>query len=327
MQMLERGISQSQYQDANLGDLRDRDHMTRLAVINHTIALHYDAVADTTHIASAVADLQADLTGFRAHVAERYPAEISAGIAQKFITADSLSQGLPETHRVALRLAQFTEGINITSDFDGTISSLDKNYLDLIPGSAVVEPAMKDDRDRFAWHFATGWQPILERFPSLFEHAGEQIPIRPGVNEALAYFADTNAQFRILSANFEPVVIGGLKSIPNAVGTEVTAVTADSIAATDKGTYLRAFAAEEPERMQVYLGDGGSDKAALDAADQIGVFFALEGGSFEKELQAKKAEFAEQGKDLFYFTYRDFHDIKRTMVQISQAFPQTMAAD
>lgn len=303
-----------------LGDLSHRTHEEKLKIINGTVQKYYDALPPETprHIADTVAKLREDIASFRTNVTEFF-APTNAQIAERYRKADRASVQLSPIDRARMRLDQCEEGVHVISDFDGTISDLSWNYLPLIPGSAIIEPAMQDERDKFPEHFAKGWRPILSKLPAVFYEAGQQIPIRSGVPDMLALCNEQNIPFDVLSANFEPVVKGGLSQLPDAQNVRIFAIKPDSIAASDKGTYLRALAAENPNRMLLYLGDGSSDKAALDAADQIGVFFALDGSSFHKELAQEQQKRAAEGtSEIIFFTYKTFHDIKDKVQELTK---------
>ena len=227
--------------------------------------------------------------------------------------------------RVAARLAQY-KSLNVVMDYDNTITNGSKPLSNLsgiiqanplahletlIPGSVFAEPILKEKgRGKFAEVFANTWQLVIKDKIgyNLVRAAGNHVPLREGVNNFFAYAKKIGVDLTIVSANFEPFVMGGLDQIDEAEETQLIAVNDKSILSTAKGDVLLHLAQKNPSKAFVFVGDGASDLPALKANEFIACYFALEGSEFEKALKKE---------NLPYFTYRDFNDITLKLHQLN----------
>lgn len=267
-------------------------------------------------VATEVERLQSEVDGYREFVATRYPEETRLDIVRKYQEADASTNGATPEKRAQARLGQF-EGVVVVTDMDKTLTETD-SYLPQLLASRHAEEQLKGPRgrDAFGEVFVRTWQEALKVDPVSFTEVGKEAPLRKGVKEFFAKSKESKVPITILSANFMPFVEGVLDQIPHAKGSEVWAVTKDSIVATDKGTVVKHTALENPGKSVIFIGDGASDLPALEAADMIGVYFALEGSVFASELQKK---------GLTHFTYKSFEDVNSKLEELGvlePTFPQ-----
>lgn len=317
-----------------LGDLAGHaPHIRTRDIINPYLG--NNGIPENEAIADEVAMLEIDLVRFQLHVAneKNYPDGAKEAIKSKLEKGDGMAWSTP-LERAAARMAQFREEVTYVTDFDNTLSDAKKpipshpehnpqkgDYLKhLVPLSEFAEDALSADRSNFTDVFVTYWQRFL-RDPHAVAVArsnGQHIPMRNGVNTLFAGLTDIDAQKVVLSANFEPFVEGGLDQLDPEVlnNTELWAITENSIVATDKGTVIEHIAKSHPEAFTIFAGDGSSDKPAMDAKE-VGLFFALEGSSFAKELEEKGFVYLpyETGEDII----NQLHEVRALAAQLRQA--------
>lgn len=313
----------------SLGDLSHQPVDVRTHIINASLikTLETRTTLDELRIQKETQRLKAEVDEFETFV--QNPSNYPTGSRETIISfnkeADNNTKGQDIETRVAARIAKFN-GIHIVLDYDNTITDNTQplnslsgltqtnplSHLEtLIPGSILAEPLLKDQgRGKFAEVFVNTWQVVLKdpKGSHFLRSAGTHTPFRKGVSDFFAYAQNRDAKLTIVSANFEPFVMGGLDQITEAEGTNVLAVTDKSIIPTAKGAVLLHLAQKDPSRGLIYVGDGESDKPAIQAKDLIVCYFALEGSGFAKALEEE---------ELPNFTYRDFNDITLKLQQIN----------
>lgn len=299
-----------------LGDLEHRPHESVIAVLNSCAQRQKEALLtyDALSIDVQAGELLDGIQLYRSHVAGKHAEDARSAIATKYQEADWQQEDHSMFSHIAKRLAQFDE-YRVVTDVDGTLTQNPSDYLTrLTPGSAIGEPMLQEHgREHFARVFVQVWQPLLSHVPWQFRQGGRRVPLREGVADFFQTQKEQGRTVEIISANFRPFVEGVLDQIPKAEGSTIYAVDADSIVATDKGTILTDIALSHPEKAIIYVGDGSSDEAALDARDIVACYFALEGNSFEKRLQ-------EEG--LPYFSYRTYSDISLQLAHLTDSVAQ-----
>ncbi len=317
--------------NVGLGDLASLPPDIRTQIINSVASMAFEkrTAMDELRIQTEAQKLRAELIEFKSYVRNpnNYPPQASETIRRLYLEADNRNLGNNMETRVGTRLVAF-ERPHIVMDYDNTITdhnkpleklsgftSADPNdqLITLIPLSAIGEPLLKKiGRDNFAEAYATTWQFLLrdEKGRQAFRLNGENAPIREGVGRFLAYAKkDMHAELTVVSANFEPFVMGGLDKIPEAEGINVFAVRENSIIPTAKGDLLAHLAQRDPKKALIYIGDGASDLPTLQAQDLVACYFALEGTEFENALKEEK---------LPHFAYRDFNDVTMKLEQINK---------
>lgn len=291
------------------GDLGHRDHSQVVAIVNNaldnqthaTLEAHGSlippyAVAKGKKLREGIdslkqATVRAELTPQAEELAKRY---------QK---ADANATNIDD--RIIQRLGDRRR--RYISDVDGTLTTDPQDYLErLIPGSTTGEEILREHgRESFPEAFAAAWHHGIKVVPESFRNAGRQVPLRPGVNDAIRYFHDRGDSFEVLSANFVPFVEGVVRDkIPAAKNIKITAVASDDITAIEKGDILKQTAIANPEASTVYIGDGSSDLPSIEAKDFVALYFALEGSSFAQQLEERNVP---------HYTYKTFDDIREKM--------------
>lgn len=260
---------------------------------------------------------------------------IADEIATQEIAAEGLEGNAAMVRRAAHRILavqpeELTENENpmveIVSDFDLTMSKGEDTrgeyrkdgkedarvYLEPnIPSSAPAEKHIEHSRDDFAIIFAQYWNDFLGEVPHLFEEGGRngRVPLRDGVREFFTYVKDKNWDINIVSANFGRFAHQALAGIPDVDRAGFLAIWHNDIRSTMKDIILHYMAIRNKHSADVFIGDGSSDKPALNAHATTAVYFALDGYGFSKEL-------AQQ--NVCQFTYKDFNDIMATMDAINE---------
>lgn len=302
------------------GDLASFDHATKIAIHNHAVELQMAAIQDAevperlTMETNRLGQETQILSGMLS--TDPYQTELTA-IATEYIQADLETVGLSMEERAARRIRGKT--LHVVSDFDGTITKDPEKYLTrLIPGSIVAEEYLHENgRESFPEIFPIAWAPSLDKDPATYREGGHQVELREGVNDLFKTMNEKGTKVTVLSANHHAFVEGGLDQLPDSKDVQVMAIRPDSILSTEKGGMLKFFAAEGGENEAlVFIGDGASDLPTLDAKNVVSLYFALEGSTFAKQLEAKNAT---------YFTYRDFKDIDVKLREID-AINQPKAA-
>lgn len=272
-----------------LGDLGPLSPAMRTAILNRTPHVDQSPLMLTDTQQRHLDVLTQELRQLKLYIAEpfHYPQGAST-LADTLRNADN--PYLPPSERIRQRLSAFSGTPRVGCDLDDTLSKGSHHYIPThLPGSDKAEPWLTAlGRDEFARVFVTIWQPFLhqERGAAIYRENGKHIPLRPGVPELFAYWQQRGIDRTILSANFDPFVHGVLEQIgEDAKGTEVFAVTKNSILSTQKGDMLRHLAQLDPTRPFIYIGDGSSDLPAIEANSVIAGYMALEGGAFAQQLR------------------------------------------
>jgi len=325
-----------------LGDLADMDHDTAIAVINTALrryhALHEEELIEGVFpraVIEKAVQLDGDITELRKTVIEAVQTPDAEKLKAKICLADEQSEGMSPKDRFLHRLSQFAR-IRIVTDFDGTLTEDPNSYLMRIPGSSIGEQMLVDHgRQSFAYAAALSWVHPLQKTPEAFRQVGKDVTLRNGVKETLDE-AKANPQVKditILSANFEPIVIGGLDQLESSAdGVRVLAVTPDDIRSTDKGSILTLMALEDIDTAVFFLGDGSSDEAALAAHGFIAGYGALENAGFAKQLKAAN----EDGLVAPFFLYGGkneagevgtFDEVRQTIQIAAKITHQTQLAE
>lgn len=264
-----------------------------------------------------------EIRNFRQSIARKYDATIAHDILQKYQEADqkSLALNLDKDAKVKERVEKFN-GIQIISDFDGTMSTDPKEYLDrLIPGNALVDPYLEEyGREILPLMHVLAWQRALREDPEYFLEGGKRTPLRRGVNKFLQYAKEKNIPVTIVSTGFMPFLKGAMAQLPDSEQVKLIGVSAESIVSSDKGTVIADLAQGSLDRATIFIGDGSTDRPALDARDMIACYFALEDSGFAKQLEAFNKQAREKGKfEVIYYTYNDFTDIHKKIEGFSSA--------
>ncbi|MDP2637634.1 MAG: hypothetical protein Q8P26_01070 [Candidatus Levybacteria bacterium] len=266
---------------------------------------------------------------------ENYPPQATEKIVSRYKKADldSKDENNPIV-KAALRLSQFTEPTTYIADYDGTVSDPQKpftksgtvdvdpeNYLTaLIPGSSFAEQLLESHgREMFPEVFAATWQHVLKspQGSRLLEEAGSHIPLRDGLESFFSFVENSFSEFKILSANFEPIIIGGLRKTRANIDIHVHGIQQNNILSTDKGNALIHFAQQDPNKPIVYIGDGASDLPSIQAKDFAAFYFALEGGKFAEALRRQRVP---------HFTYNNFFNIIHTLQRIENIKKEKLAS-
>ncbi|MDP2632688.1 MAG: hypothetical protein Q8P25_03120 [Candidatus Curtissbacteria bacterium] len=248
--------------------------------------------------------------------------KLLARIKDRYEIADQLPARTPE-QRAASRLATSLHGIKIVSDFDGTIT--DEDVIQMVDGVKpgfpvaftfdVALQAVKDIEFKTAlinMHPAT-FKPTITNYPEQYLNYGRISHLRNGVQESFTGFIEEDVPVRIITANAALSVKGTFERIPIPHDFKIWGIEADSVISAEKAAVIQKEAVDDPERAVIYIGDGASDKAAIDAKDQIAFYFALKDSRFERELR--------RAAGALYFTYEDWYDIKNKLREISQKVP------
>ncbi len=290
----------------NLGDLAGRDHDTAVFIINTSVRRFVEnRNGHSPNVDQERDRLQGEIVSFRNSV-DNYLPQVADAIRERYHFADVNTYGTSMNERLRRRLG--TQKLNIVTDVDGTITQNPKDYLLSLPGSAIGEELLTvNGRETFPDVFASTWQEALRKAPSLFKKVGQGVPIREGVREFIQTAKQKEWPITALSANFLPFVEGVFDQIPEIQGSEIIAITSESLLATDKGSVLRYLAIKNNQNAAIFIGDGGTDLPSLDAHDVIAWYYALEGSVFAKELALLRMP---------HSTYRNFHDIRLELEEI-----------
>jgi 2-hydroxy-3-keto-5-methylthiopentenyl-1-phosphate phosphatase len=213
--------------------------------------------------------------------------------------------------RVATRLTEFS-GVQASSDLDLTITS-STWYLALLPHFLQFENFMgQNGREALPFVMARYAKEALVHFKDLYEKIGGVIPLRHGVIEFFKMTKEQGIPVSILSANFRAIVAGCLEQIPVADRhhlLEVTGLQTTSLVAANKDITTAQRVVANPDFAHILCLDGLSDEPCLrgSAEGTTAAFFVLEDSPFIDVVK-------ESGQP--YFTYKDFNDINRIMLEI-----------
>lgn len=312
--------------DIRTGDFNRLEHADAVYVINTCVKQMHDVLSTEEAIPvveSRVSKLLETTGAFRAYVQDesKYPHSARNTIINRYSTADAETDQKDVFNWAQARLSKFAAKPTLIPDLDGTLTqSVDpattlgpsglaervnaEDYLlKFMPGSSVAEPILKvKGRGAFPEVFVKTWQKVLEAGARTFYDAAEQVKLRPGAEEFFARAKQDNINVTVLSANFFPFVKGVVDKIPDTQEVGVLAVTPDNLIATEKSLVLEDIAKANPDSPVIYLGDGSSDRNAINSF--VAVYFALENSEFASELK---------GQNKPFFTYRSFDDVNRTL--------------
>jgi len=273
------------------------------------------------------AKLQNGLSKFGGEIADTYKG--ADGMAHQYIETvlnndeafQLLSPEDQETtkmkYRIATRIAAMNGNIQVFSDFDGTMTD-GTAHIDMLPTRRLEEHLEVNDRDDFALYSSTTAHAMMRYKDSrvLYEIGKEHVRFRKGVGHLVEniqkYTGGRN--LTILSANFEPVLLGGLENLPEASGNlNYICITPDSFLSERKDLVLQFFARTNPKDALLMFADGGSDEISLEAQDNIAGYFALKDKGFAKKCKAR---------GVAYVTYEDFSEIEGHIDDIMSIVPQ-----
>lgn len=294
-------------------DLHHRDHEQVVAVVNNALDRQTKASLQETgkmippYAVERGKQLREGLDTFMQATARAELTPEAQELVQRYKEADM--NAADENERIIQRLG--TRPRRYKSDIDGTVTLHPDKYLEeLLPGSSIGEAILKQHgRESFPEAFAATWNHGIAHIPNTYTEAGKQVELRPGVNDAITYFTDRGDSFDFLSANFTAFAEGVRHQIPAAADANIGAVTPDNLSATEKGHVLIQDAIAHPDTTLVYIGDGGSDLPTIEAAEYVGMYWALKGSTFAHQLE-------EHG--IAHRTYETFDDIKNAMQKIDQ---------
>ena len=312
--------------DLGTGDFNRLDHADAVYVINTRVQQMHD-ILSTDEARPIVETRVAALVGvterYRAYVQDetKYPKGAAGAILVNYPEAEVGQYERDQYALARVRLSRFSGKPTLIPDLDGTLTRsidpattfertglterVDPNdyLLRFMPGSSIAEPILKiKGRAAFPEVFVKTWQKVLEGSPRMFRDAASRVQLRPGVNEFFASAKQDGANVTVLSANFLPFVQGVVNQIPDTDDVNVFAVTHDNLVATEKSLVIEDIAKADPSRPVIYLGDGSSDRNAVNPF--VAFYFALEGSEFATDLT---------DRGVVHFTYRDFNDVNRTL--------------
>lgn len=321
---------------SRLGDLSLRSHEVALELVGSTIDHHAQAALAHEKATGSlpfsaqecITRLQNGIDAFKSHVSnpDNYLPGARENITARYRHADTKSLGKTIEERVAARLGAF-ERRGFAIDVDGTLTTDPAGYLEtVLPGSQTAERLLKQlGREEFVKVFSLTWSSILKETPDLFTNGARQtdVVIRDGVEDFFTHVHEEKSEVQIVSANHWPFVSGVLGKIQTLKDARVWAVDHDSAVSTEKSYVVDHIAKTDTQTALIYIGDGHSDLSVVNAgpfqtSDVIACYFALEGGTFARELKTKKLPF---------FTYKSFYDISEKLAEIDAlANSETIAA-
>lgn len=318
-----------------LGDLQDREHPTRIEVLNNAwsqtaleidelLSGHYPEVPP--HLQNSVETAQSLRDKLKEFSQQNsFPSEVSAHMNSLMHNADESTQNASQETKAAVRIANFDK-IHLVADHDGTWTDLkgelrvngtgfvpDENYLPhLIPLSAHAEKLLKKHgRNAFPEIYAALWQPALKDPLGyhLFWDGGRHTPLRPGASELVQFTDKIGAKLTFVSQNFEPFVQGSLEQTPSPNPMDIVAITPDNINTFDKSAVLHVLAKHGPKAAIIFMGDGQTDDSVIEAYRNgiVAAIFALEGEGFDRRLTQE---------EIPHFTFRNLHDIRTKLEEI-----------
>lgn len=317
------------------GDLAHYEHSTNVFIVNRALQQYREHRGETLTQEEQTEQkrLERGVDDYRAAVNELYPntAEHPDPIAERYKQADKeVGPDATMEARIEARVAA-ANGVRLAFDYDNTISDSSKraaifdpngdpeadHQRQLIAGSEVGEAILTQyGRDEFAHAFVQSWQRPLTDMPGAFYQAGTLVPTREGMDRLFTYLRDEGIGAGVISANFEPIIRGGLSQLPDTEGVSVRAITAGNINSTAKDAVIRDEAHKYQDKAFIFVGDGASDLPALDAQAVVACYFALEGSVFATQL-------AEQG--IPHFTYKTGDDIIDKLAGITPAQEEAAA--
>ena len=213
--------------------------------------------------------------------------------------------------RTARRVLEFS-GLQAGSDWDMTMTS-STWYLALLPPFLQFEDYLaQNGREALPLVMARYAKEALVQFEKLYQRVGGVIPLRPGVQEFFKLTKDMGVPLSILSANFRPIVVGGLGQIPVSNRDHLVALTGlqtNSILAAHKDITAAQRIVSNPDLAQLLFLDGLSDTCSLEgpAENTAAAVFVLENTEFVNVVRSK---------GLPFFTFRDFHNVNETVLKI-----------
>jgi 2-hydroxy-3-keto-5-methylthiopentenyl-1-phosphate phosphatase len=245
--------------------------------------------------------------------------ETGEAIRRSYEWADSMTEDMPLIDRIAARVAVMGGEFLPTTDFDKTATDGD-DHIDLMPTKRLEALIKKYGRENFATLalstvFGVGSYHAIQELRDI---AKNHVRIRKGFNEFVEFSnRELNVRPVIISANFQEFVEAALENVPAADnGVRIISVkgaaSEPNVISTRKDKVVEYLARLNPHRAVTVAGDGDSDVPALDASDNVAVYFALENAGFEKKCH-------ERG--VFYLTYGPYSDITRHLKNIKNRIP------
>lgn len=181
----------------------------------------------------------------------------------------------------------------IVFDFDNTVTDFEKYRPDVIDpllvGSESLDPLIGTDREYQVPIIASVWQPIAKTSSDIFAEGGAQVPFREGMKELLEFLVkQKGVAVKIISTNFAPFVESALRGIEGAEKIETFCIRDQDARSTEKGDLLRKIQLRNRKSVLEFVGDGSSDLTALKAASIVPGFHAVQGQSFDREMNNRQ---------------------------------------
>lgn len=306
-------------------------------------------------------ELREDISQLEAIIDSSESRETLENIAVTYDAADTLTRNLVYKQRgeeptkaeyLGGRIAAMGGNILVISDIDNTGTEErvfrgkgeDPTLNSLLPWSLIFDKEMKMARDSssnpeqaeldvFDATLATASGDIMANLKELFELGALATPIREGELEFHQQLADSNVPVAFVSMGAEPSALVFAERFGyNTQGkpkAEVHAISPSSVRASRKRLLINLLSIQNKDKAVIYVGDGGSDVGAVDAADpatrsgaEIAGALALRNGSFAKGLETKSTN---SGKTIPYATYNNGFE-KIAFINSAREFAQTHAS-
>ncbi len=236
-------------------------------------------------------------------------------IRDAYTAAEAKLENPTDIERARARILAL-DGAIIVTDYDNTITNEKKirkirGVKPGHPGAVVADPVLaefghKGFADAYTELYSASFQKLAQEFPEDFFENGRTTPLRDGAYELFQALKDSNIPLRIASANLDLAIYGTLSHLPHPDDTEVHSITLDSTNAVHKDAVI-VHQALKDKKAPIYMGDGASDIPAMDAADVVPFYIALEGSEFANALK-------ERG--LLHFEYQTHYDIKNILTEV-----------
>lgn len=289
-------------------------HADSVAELNLGLQAHAVRRADSSVYDTRAALLRQGIEAQQALLNSPHVQEALQNVASKVFTARAAAERPDDI--LPLTLASFDD-FHFVTDRDGSMTEIKKTEREYLiphgPGSVPLEAYLDSNgRDRLPEGFVRHIQPLLRRRPDIFREAGQHAgKLRDGVVELFTWLKERGTPRTILSANWRELVHGGLVGTPLADDPDLTTVAIEhnDITSIDKPTKLQLFAADQPNHIIVYVGDGESDMRAGEAYARgvVGWIFALKDSPFDQRLTEQQIP---------HSTYENYHEI---MLQLQDA--------
>ena len=284
------------------GDLAHMSQEGVRAVVDHATELFSEAVLRHVgefgqlpdHIKRHVDGLHAGINSFAEMVKDSSNYPLGAREIIAFRNNLARSKSADSVSVIAERLSH-SKGAIFVIDVDGTLTIDPDSYLRThVPGGRIAEPRI--DKEGIISVLPQTRADFVRDLPGVYYSVGRDpnyVKIRLGVRE---FFAGDHGipgvSHNILSASFEPFVRGVLDQAGAGQSKDLTvwAVTHNNVVPTAKSLVVQHIALSNPDKAIFYLGDGSSDASVVlpEAAELVAGYFALNRGSFERELKANR---------------------------------------